>query len=179
MQDKEFRFSQIEASNPGAMMIPGVNLKDTDGDGMISRGWSTPQQQNAGAVHGTVVRDATGGPLSKATIELRGGQVQQTTTTENDGRFYFRDLPFGAYDVSIRRDGFAPAEYGQKWPGGPGIPLQVRSGQPAPDLTIRMAATSSISGRITGSNGQPMANASYLRAKTTVYMFGVPSMCLL
>jgi len=125
------------------------------------------QQQNAGAVQGTVVRDTTGGPLAKATIELRGGQIQQTTTTENDGRFYFRDLPFGAYDVSIRRDGFAPAEYGQKWPGGPGIPLQVRSGQPVPELNIRMVATASISGRITGSNGQPMANAQVQALKSS------------
>jgi hypothetical protein len=124
-------------------------------------------QQTAGSLQGVVVRDATGGPLSKAVVEVRGGQLQQTTTTESDGRFFFRNLPFGAYEITVRRDGFAPAEYGQKWPGGPGIALQLRPGQPAPDLNVRMVAAASISGRITDSNGQPMANAQVQALKSS------------
>jgi hypothetical protein len=124
-------------------------------------------QQGTGSVQGVVVRDATGGPLSKAVVELRGGQLQQTTTTENDGRFFFRNLPFGAYELTVRRDGFTPAEYGQKWPGGPGVPLQLRAGQPVPDLNVRLVAAASISGRITDSNGQPMANAQVQALKSS------------
>jgi uncharacterized protein (DUF2141 family) len=125
------------------------------------------QPPAAGSIQGTVVRDASGGPLSKATVELRGGSIQQATITENDGRFYFRNLPAGAYQISIRRDGFVPAEHGQKWPGGPGVPVQLRGGQPAPDLDVRMMATASISGRITDSNGQPMANAQVQALKSS------------
>jgi hypothetical protein len=124
-------------------------------------------QQATGSIQGIVVRDASGDPLPKATIELRGGQLQQSTVTENDGRFYFRNLPFGAYEVTIRRDGFVPTEYGQKWPGGPGVPLQVRAGQQAPDLNVRMVAAASISGRIVDSNGQPMANAQVQALKSS------------
>lgn len=125
------------------------------------------QQQANGSIQGTIVRDASGGPLSKAIVELRGGQVQQTTITENDGRFYFRNLPSGAYEITVRRDGFVPAEHGQKWPGGPGVPVQLRPGQPVPDLNVRMMATASISGRITDSNGQPMANAQVQALKSS------------
>src|SRR5688572_20537608 len=124
-------------------------------------------QQAAGSLQGVVVRDATGGPLAKATVELRGGQFEQTTTTENDGRFYFRNIPAGAYEVTVRRDGFAPTEVGQKWPGGPGVPLQLRPGQTVSDLTVRMVAAASISGRIADSAGQPLPNAQVQALKST------------
>src|SRR4030095_16809955 len=79
------------------------------------------QQQATGSLQGTVVRDPSGDPLSKASVELRGGQVQHTTNTRLDGRFYFHNLPPGAYEITVRRDGFAPTQHGQKWPGGPGL----------------------------------------------------------
>jgi Carboxypeptidase regulatory-like domain len=123
--------------------------------------------QGNGSLRGTVVQDVSGDPLSKAIVELRGGQVQQATTTQNDGRFYFHNLPAGAYDITVRRHGFAPTEYGQKWPGGPGVAFQLRPNQTVPDLTVRMVAAASISGRISDSNGQPMPNAQVQALKST------------
>jgi hypothetical protein len=120
------------------------------------------------SLQGTVIRDASGDPLSKARVELRGGPLEPTTTvTETDGKFYFFNLPPGAYEISVRRDGFAPAEAGQKWPGGPGVPLQLRVGQPVPEVTVRMVAAATISGRVADSNGQPMANAQVQALKST------------
>jgi Carboxypeptidase regulatory-like domain len=126
-------------------------------------------QRPAFSLQGTVTRDGSGDPLSKARVELRGGPLPSpiSTTTETDGRFYFQNLPAGAYDISVRRDGFAPAEVGQKWPGGPGVPVQVRPGQSIPDLTVRMVAAAAISGRISDSNGQPLPNAQVQALKST------------
>jgi hypothetical protein len=126
-------------------------------------------QRPAVSVQGVVVRDASNEPLSKARVELRGGPLGESTitTTENDGRFYFPNLPPGAYEISVRRDSFAPAEVGQKWPGGPGVPLQLRAGQPAPDVVVRMVAAAAISGRISDSSGQPLANAQVQALKST------------
>jgi hypothetical protein len=121
------------------------------------------------SVQGVVVRDSSNEPLSKARVELRGGPLGESTitTTENDGRFYFANLAPGAYEISVRRDGFAPAEVGQKWPGGPGVPLQVRAGQPPPEVVVRMVAAAAISGRISDSSGQPLANAQVQALKST------------
>ena len=125
-------------------------------------------QQTTATLQGVVVRDASGDPLSKARVELRGGPVEATTTTTgSDGRFYFPNLRPGAYEISVRRDGFAPAEVGQKWPGGPGVPIQVRPGQPVPEVTVRMVAAASISGRVADSNGQPLPNAQVQALKST------------
>src|SRR5215471_10903504 len=114
-------------------------------------------QQATFRVQGVVVRDDSGDPLSKARVELRGGSSEPTTvTTDGDGKFYFSNIPAGNYDISVRRDGFAPAEVGQKWPGGPGVPLQLSSAKPVPSLVVRMVTASAISGRVTESNGQPL-----------------------
>jgi protocatechuate 3,4-dioxygenase beta subunit len=126
-------------------------------------------QRPSGSVQGVVVRDGSGEPLSKARVELRGGTLFEptSTTTESDGRFYFHNLSPGAYEISVSRDGFAPAQVGQKWPGGPGVPLQLRPGQPVPDVLVRMVAAAAISGRVSDGNGQPMANAQVQALKST------------
>src|SRR5215203_2347124 len=95
------------------------------------------------SVLGVVVRDDTGDPLSKARVELRGGSPQSSiVTTDVDGKFYFHNLPAGTYQVFAIRDGFAPSEAGQKWPGGPGVPLQIAAGRAVPQPMVRMVAAS-------------------------------------
>src|SRR4051812_2039254 len=131
------------------------------------RGVALPQQA-ALRLQGVVVRDDSGDPLSKARVELRGGSSEPTTvTTDGDGRFVFSNLSTGTYDISVRRDGFAPAEVGQKWPGGPGVALQLSAGRQVPPLVVRMVAASAISGRVAESNGQPLVNAQVQALKST------------
>jgi len=69
--------------------------------------------------------------------------------------------------VSARRDGFTPAELGQKWPGGPGVPLQLSTGRPVPQVMLRMVAAAAITGRIADRDGQPLVNAQVQALKST------------
>src|SRR5712671_6126287 len=120
------------------------------------------------SLQGVVVRNDSGDPLSKARVELRGGSLTPSTiTTESDGRFIFFNLPIGTYEIAVRRDGFAPAEVGQKWPGGPGVAIPLVPGRAVPQLTVRMVAAASISGRISDSNGQPQVNVQVQALKST------------
>jgi hypothetical protein len=134
---------------------------------VVVQGIAFPQAPTF-SIQGVVVRDDSAAPLSKARVELRGGPLGPITlTTDSDGRFYFPNLPSGSYEVSVRRDGFAPAEVGQKWPGGPGVPLQLTAGRQVPQVVVRMVAASAISGRIADSNGQPLVNAQVQALKST------------
>ncbi len=120
------------------------------------------------SLQGTVVRNDTGDPLSKARVELRGGSIEPATvTTESDGKFLFPNLQIGTYQISVRRDGFAPAEAGQKWPGGPGIPVPVGTNRQTPEIVARMVAAAAISGRVADTSGQPMVNAQVQALKST------------
>jgi len=123
--------------------------------------------QQTASIQGVVIRAGTNDALAKATVELQGSVATQTTTTESDGRFFFRNLPPGAYQLRARRDGFAPAEFGQRWAGGPGVSITLKPGQQVSGVPLPLTATASISGRVSDSNGQPLANAQVQALKST------------
>src|SRR5262245_21467370 len=79
--------------------------------------------QSPAVIQGIIVKQGTDEPLSKVTVELRGGAQPMSTTTERDGQFYFPNLRPGDYRIIAKRDGYVTAEYGQQWLNGPGQPV--------------------------------------------------------
>lgn len=116
-------------------------------------------QDPAAHLEGIVLKAGTDEPLSKATVELSGGPQTQVTTTENDGRFYFPNVPPGTYRLRSRRDGHWAAEYGQRWVDGPGQPITLAAGQQMRNIQLEMTPGAVISGRITNRFGQPLVGA--------------------
>jgi iron complex outermembrane recepter protein len=53
--------------------------------------------QSTGTITGTILLDATGDPLHKATVMLV--QLRRTTQSDDDGRFSFTQIPPGSYDL--------------------------------------------------------------------------------
>ena len=117
-------------------------------------------QGNAG-IEGTIVRFGTGEVLSKSSVELVSvsGAGALPTTTEADGRFYFPNIAPGSYRLYSRRDGYWPAEYGQRWVDGPGQAITIGDGQQMRDVKVVMTPGGVIAGRITGRDGNPLAGA--------------------
>ena len=123
--------------------------------------------QQGASIQGIVVRAGTNEPLGKATIELQGGGTIESTMAEPDGRFFFFNLAPGVYELKARRDGFGPAEYGQRWSGGPGVPITVKAGQQMSGVQLPLTPTASMSGRVSDSNGQPLANVQVQALKSS------------
>jgi hypothetical protein len=120
------------------------------------------QDSGAALVRGTVVQRETGRPIANAVIELqsaRGALPSRSTTSDDEGRFFFSGVPAGSYRMNAWRSGYVPAEYGQNGIHGPGAEFVTAAGQPVPAARIAMTATGSIAGRITDRNGQPVGNA--------------------
>lgn len=69
-------------------------------------GVATPEPPAAPALTG-VVRDGAGRPLGNVTVALPA--LQRQTTTDAEGRFAFRGLPAGTYQVTAFQVGFAVA----------------------------------------------------------------------
>jgi hypothetical protein len=84
----------------------------------------------------------------------------QAVIVDGDGKFAFRSLPAGQYRVTATRDGFVPAEYGQRGPNGSGVPITLAAQQHATDIRIGMTATGAIGGRIVNRYGEPVGNAN-------------------
>jgi hypothetical protein len=140
---------------------------------MLATGTASPQApsvsaqpQNA-ALEGIAVLQSTGQPLPKVYVDLRG-PWSLSTTTEEDGKFYFPNVQPGQYHLYARREGFALSEYGQRWSGGPGQLITLTAGQPATNIQVGLTPTAVISGRISDLNGNPVTGARVRAMKTSV-----------
>ena len=111
------------------------------------------------SLQGIAVMQSSGQPLSKAYIDLRG-PASYSTTTEEDGKFYFPNVQPGKYYLYGRREGMALAIYGERWSGGPGQVITLIAGQPALNVQIALIPTAAITGHITDLNGNPVVDKS-------------------
>jgi Carboxypeptidase regulatory-like domain len=130
---------------------------------MLAQGTVLQQQPGDAGIQGTIARFGTGEILSKASVDLVAAGASSSssisTTTESDGRFYFPNLPPGTYRLYARRDGYWPAEFGQRWVDGPGQAITLGAGQQLRDVQVVMTPGGVIAGRITGRDGLPLAGA--------------------
>ncbi|HEX3684086.1 MAG TPA: carboxypeptidase-like regulatory domain-containing protein [Bryobacteraceae bacterium] len=62
----------------------------------------------SGAVISGTVKDASGGLVPNATVEISGGNLQQPFVLASDaqGRFTSADLPSGKYSIRVTSTGF-------------------------------------------------------------------------
>jgi len=107
----------------------------------------------AGVVKGTILENATGYPLARATVTLRPVSDPGKPRTQISGRlgqFEFF-VPEGLYLLSAVRESYYPAAYGQRRPEGAGAPIQV--GKDTDFFTeLRLRHLGAISGRVLDEN---------------------------
>lgn len=74
---------------------------------LVSTSIASFAQQNLGGITGTVT-DSTGAVLQKTEISIANHEtgLKKTSTTRNDGSFYFPDLPIGTYTITFIHTGF-------------------------------------------------------------------------
>ena len=109
----------------------------------------------------------TGGPSTSASATV--GQLR--STTDNSGRFVFRNLPPGRYTVSAQRDG-----YFRRSPPGGSDPGQLVIGpeQSTSRVVLSLVPGGTISGRILDPVGRPAA-AAMVTAARLHYVEGRPA----
>src|SRR5882724_10010075 len=98
-------------------------------------------------VEGRVTSLATGEPVRKATLRLRGTMTGPTTnaadvpayqsTTDNEGKFLFEDIEPGRYTLMAERAGFVRQTYGASSPTRPGTVLTLDAGQHLKDVLFK------------------------------------------
>ena len=132
-------------------------------------------QTGTASVDGVVVNAQSNEPLARAQLELRAvdsgpARVYSQTTTAT-GRFAFRSVMPGRYQLTAMRQGYVRGDYGVRGPGASGIAITLSDAQRVTDVRLTMVPTGTISGRITNQMGEAVGNV-HVRALRYGYLDG-------
>ena len=120
----------------------------------------SPQPPATASIEGSVLRLGTTDAIPRAKVTITQPGSSQAITADDSGKFVFRNLAAGQYRLSATRDGYVAAEYGQRGPGGSGVPITLAAQQQMKDARIEMSLTGVISGRVLNRFGEPVGNAN-------------------
>ena len=113
-----------------------------------------------GKVRGRVVASDTGSVMRRAQVRISSADIgTKTAFTDAQGRYEFKDLPAGRFNVSVSKAGFVTMQYGQNRPFEPGRPIELADGQVLDKADIALPRGSVVSGRILDEFGEPVADA--------------------
>ncbi|HET9833862.1 MAG TPA: carboxypeptidase regulatory-like domain-containing protein [Vicinamibacterales bacterium] len=140
------------------------------------------------SISGVVLRAGTSEPVPRAQVSLMrvagmdafgrdaappGNQnpfvsPSPTATTDDRGRFEFKDVDAASYRLIAARNGFTKQEYGQRSMNRPGTVLNVGVGQQIQDITFHLAPAATISGRVLdGVTGEPLPGITVQALRST------------
>jgi hypothetical protein len=120
----------------------------------------SPQPQSTASIEGTVLKLGTTEAVPRAKVTLSQPGNSQAVTADDGGKFAFRNLAPGQYRLTAVRDGYVTTEFGQRGPGGSGVPVTLAAQQQMKDARVEMTLTGVISGRVLNRFGEPVGNAS-------------------
>ena len=119
-----------------------------------------PLPAGTALIAGSVVTDeAIPQPVRRARLTLNDVERAipgRTITTDDRGRFAFRDLPAGRFELQAAKPGYLSVNHGAKRLGRPGTPISVADGARIVDLVLRIPRCGVITGTVRDQGGQPV-----------------------
>lgn len=123
-----------------------------------------------GLIVGQVVDAVSGKPMSGAIVTIGGlapaarldGQPPPQPPrilTGSDGRFIFRDLPRGSFNITATKGGHAEGAYGRRRPEGPSQQVTLGEGERVGDVIVRLWKFGAITGTVVDEAGEPLVTA--------------------
>lgn len=112
-------------------------------------------------IAGTVVSASGGHPLARARVSVtdtKNPEKTESMITAEDGHFEFNHLPVGKYALVGAKKGFIPAGYDQHEHFSTAI--VTGAGFDTESLTLRLAPSAVLSGRVLDESGEPVRHAS-------------------
>ena len=113
-----------------------------------------------GRIRGRLATADTGAPVRRAQVRVSGPDIMpKLAISDADGRYEFKDLPAGRFNISATKAGFVTVNYGQTRPFETGKAIDLSEAQVVDKADITMPRGSAISGRIVDEFGEPLADA--------------------
>jgi hypothetical protein len=111
-------------------------------------------------LRGRVAAADTGTAVRRAQVRISGPDIgTKTAMTDAQGRFEFRELPAGRFNVSVSKAGFVTMQYGQTRPFEQGKSIDLADGQLMDKADISLPRGSVLAGRIVDEFGEAVAEA--------------------
>ncbi len=112
------------------------------------------------SIAGIVVRAGTNEPIPRVRITILqiggAGDRMPAVSSDDQGRFVFKDLSAGRYMLAAQRNGFSRQQYGERGPDRGGTPVTVVAGQAQNDIIFHLVPAGAVSGRVTDTTGEPL-----------------------
>ena len=111
-------------------------------------------------LRGRVVANDTGSAVRRAQVRISSPDIgTKTALTDAQGRYEFRDLPAGRFNVSASKSGFVTMQFGQSRPFEPGRPIELADAQVMDKADMALPRGSVLSGRVVDEFGDAVADA--------------------
>jgi len=139
--------AQVSIIRPGGQALPPA------------RDASAPKTGTA-KIAGRVTAADSGQPLRKAQVRIVAPEIREnhSTSTDADGKFEFKDLPAGRYQVTVTKGSFVTLQYGQSRPFEAGKPLQIADGQVVEKVDFQLPRGAIITGKVVDEFGEAIAD---------------------
>jgi hypothetical protein len=163
------RFALVVAL--ASFALAGSTLADAQGPfqnppfpGPGGRGFQRDvRQQPTGtsAIRGRVIAADTGNPIRRAQVRALSSEARTSrlTTSDGEGRYEFRDLPAGRWEITASKAGFVTLRFGQRRPFEAGRPVELAEKQTFEQANIALPRGAAITGRVFDEFGDPVAGA--------------------
>jgi hypothetical protein len=119
-----------------------------------------PLVAGTGLILGQAVDAGSKRPISGALVTLSlAGYVPAQVLADAEGRFVFRDLPAGRFNLTATRPGYADGGFGRTRPSGPTQGIELAVDQRQGDITIPLWKFAAVGGTVLDENGDPLVGA--------------------
>ena len=120
-----------------------------------------PAKTGTATIRGHIVAADSGQPLRKAQVRIVSGELRENrlVTTDGDGRYEFKEVVAGRYNVTATKGSFVSLQYGQQRPFEPGKPLEILAGQTLEKVDFSLPRGAVITGRVLDEFGEPLPDA--------------------
>lgn len=144
----------------GAQPLPGL---PTPGQVVMPRDTGPAPATGTGVIRGRVTDADTGAPIRRAMVQLSQRAMRgepRGATTDDQGRFEFRDLAAGEFMVLARKPGYASLGFGQRRANEAPRPLTLGAAEVFDRCDIALERGGVITGRVLDEIGEPVLEAS-------------------
>ena len=111
-------------------------------------------------LRGRVAASDTGAAVRRAQVRISSPDIgTKTAMTDAQGRYEFRELPAGRFNVSVSKAGYVTMQFGQTRPFEQGKAIDLTDGQVMEKADIALPRGSVLAGRIVDEFGEAVADA--------------------